>query len=1246
MKTLLTKINYIFIIIIFLCTNYCKLFAADITVTTLLDNETVDGNVSLREAIEAAETDSSVDGSTAGNGADRIIFAPTLFSSGDADISLTLFDTGTDSGEFGPTAFIITTPITILGPDGDNGITIKLGSGEFRLFHVTASGTLKIINISLEKGMAQGGDGGEGGAGGGGAAGLGGAIFNENTLIISKCTLSENQAIGGEGYNSSGSNSGSGGGGVGEDGSNGSSSGGAGGGPNGGIANGGAGGSGGGGGGGNRRSAAGPGSAGDGGDAGFGGGGGGGGYCLSTGGSPPSPDATAGDGGDGGFGGGAGGGGTAWSWNGADNPGTRGDAGYGGGAGTDGIVGDNQPGGDGGGGAGFGGAIFNRGGFVSVDNSTFSGNSVSGGDCGENGDGDGQGGCGYGGAIMSRNGSVIVSNTTFAGNATFGGEGMTKGTAFGGGIFCLGDAGTALLRLYNSIVADSTGGIFDLVVGINNGGTIDGDGSGNLIELNFFFSGGVVTNADPMLMPLADNRGPTKTHALKAGSPAIDLGNTSAAAGSFDQRGTPFARVADGDMNGSPIVDIGSYEFIFIDYGDAPDTGAGTGAGTAFLNMGESSFRISIMGDDSEADSGKRQNYSAYDSDVAYNAIDNEFLVVWRGIDNTAPLTNNESEIFGVRINAKTGSKIGNQFRISVMGTDSESDPAIRDDFAAYYPAVAWNSTDNQYLVVWSGDDDTPPLVDGENEVFGQRLNNTGGNVGSRIRISFMGPNSDTDYRGDYPDIAYNATANEYMVAWKGEDTTAPLVDNEYEIYGQRVNAAGILQGTKIRVSTQGNEAEIDPNIRIKSYASDPKVAWNSSENLYLIVWSGDSDVPPLIDGENEIFGQVLNSSGGEIGSDFRVSHMGTDATNLYRASNPDIVYNSAENQFLIVWFGDDNSSPLVNDENEIFGQIVNGTGAVSVSQFRISNMGIDGVTTYAAYYPATAYNPIENSYLVVWYGDNTIDNKMDIFAQRLNSSGVEIGVDTLIGTGGDDDDPGFDQGSPAVAFGVKEKQYLTVWHGDDDTPPLIDGEREIHGQFTLEANVINYNTTSSDNGPSHSGRNGLHIGLLLDSEADGAPSIFADGDDLTETDDEDGINSSATTVILNDGEALSVTVSVENTIGSAASLYGWVDYNTNGVFDNSTERASVSVPNGTSGNVILNFPVFPADTYNTYARFRLSTDPAAANSTGPATDGEVEDYSFSITYIPEPTVLLIFYLPFILLGLRTLPSHRKRIIT
>ena len=57
-----------------------------------------------------------------------------------------------------------------------------------------------------------------------------------------------------------------------------------------------------------------------------------------------------------------------------------------------------------------------------------------------------------------------------------------------------------------------------------------------------------------------------------------------------------------------------------------------------------------------------------------------------------------------------------NDFRLSDMGPDGNA------NYDADRPVVACNSTNNEYLVVWYGDDNTAPLVDGENEVFGQRF--------------------------------------------------------------------------------------------------------------------------------------------------------------------------------------------------------------------------------------------------------------------------------------------------------------------------------------------------------------------------------------------------------------------------------------------------------------------------------------------------------------------------------------------
>jgi parallel beta-helix repeat protein len=68
---------------------------------------------------------------------------------------------------------------------------------------------------------------------------------------------------------------------------------------------------------------------------------------------------------------------------------------------------------------------------------------------------------------------------------------------------------------------------------------------------------GTITGADPLLGPLQNNGGPTETHALLTGSPAINTGPDpvpSFPTNEFDQRGDGFARVVDG------VADICAFE--------------------------------------------------------------------------------------------------------------------------------------------------------------------------------------------------------------------------------------------------------------------------------------------------------------------------------------------------------------------------------------------------------------------------------------------------------------------------------------------------------------------------------------------------------------------------------------------------------------------------------------------------------------------------------------------------------------
>jgi hypothetical protein len=160
---------------------------ATITVTSLADNISVNGEVTLREAIHAAELDASVDGSAAGSGADTIQFAANLSGAvnlllvGDVTIDLS--------------AFAITTDITIRGNAAGISIERSAIGPEMRLFRVAPSGSLTLESITLAGGLLRGALGMVPNAGG---EARGGAIFNQGTLEVVASTLVGNAARGGD----------------------------------------------------------------------------------------------------------------------------------------------------------------------------------------------------------------------------------------------------------------------------------------------------------------------------------------------------------------------------------------------------------------------------------------------------------------------------------------------------------------------------------------------------------------------------------------------------------------------------------------------------------------------------------------------------------------------------------------------------------------------------------------------------------------------------------------------------------------------------------------------------------------------------------------------------------------------------------------------------------------------------------------------------------------------------------------
>jgi hypothetical protein len=360
----------------------------------------------------------------------------------------------------------------------------------------------------------------------------------------------------------------------------------------------------------------------------------------------------------------------------------------------------------------------------------------------------------------------------------------------------------------------------------------------------------------------------------------------------------------------------------------------------------------------------------ANEPQIVYNSTAHEYLVVWHG----SGAMNDPDEVFevyGQRL-SRTGMEIGKDFRISQMTAPGRIQESIVRQAAR--ADVAWNSTNNQYLVVWEGMGQPEDAI--KSEIYGQLLSATGDALGKSFRISNT-TDQGQGFNAGSPEVAYNSANNRYLVVWAGGFKQM----NQSEIWAQGLNAQGAQIG-------EGNGdfiiSQITTAIGSNRDAGSPHIVYNDSAKEYLVVFQATGLPGAANDNINEVFGQRIDAATlKELGpSDFRISNT---AGPKNAADNPRVAYNSLDKEYLVIWRGVRDVGPF-----EIFGQRVNLAGTEVDADFQISNIsaaGMDRKVNLAS----LACNSRSGEYLAVWQGDGlpgaTSKRINEIFGLRIKSS-------------------------------------------------------------------------------------------------------------------------------------------------------------------------------------------------------------------------------------------------------------------
>ncbi len=312
---------------------------------------------------------------------------------------------------------------------------------------------------------------------------------------------------------------------------------------------------------------------------------------------------------------------------------------------------------------------------------------------------------------------------------------------------------------------------------------------------------------------------------------------------------------------------------------------------------------------------------------------------------------------------------IGSEFAIATGGTSQLE------------AAVAWDSVNDRYLVVWQGYNPINGVT--FSAIYGQRFDASGSPLLGQFTILDRTPSiTDAD-----PDVAYSPQTQRYVV----------VAESGSDLYMRAVNADGSLVGA--------GPTRID-NAAYPGLSLDPKIVYQNTDR-FLIIWCDRTTVSPI---QYYVLAERRTSAGAVVTDDTIIAQT---ASGTFSA--PAVAHNSADDRFYLVWT---TSLNIVNgvlrsgDLSQTFG-----SNPLTIE----SNSGDPGV----------AWNSSNlNQYQVVWQR-RPLSGDRDIAIQVISSGGAKVGsaavVDTFTG----------EDAMPSIRYSPAGNDSTVVYAHTTTTSPL-----------------------------------------------------------------------------------------------------------------------------------------------------------------------------------------------------------------